>query len=134
MSALDHSQTNEPIDLSLMQLCRVRFRFIIGNTKSSRMSKLFFVYCNKWSALMVKVQANKDITVYEYLPALRKLITKDTKVSDIIQYVEHFNSEELNMLMNAQPLFNIAPLDLKCYILAVLGLRPFHFETKIESV
>jgi hypothetical protein len=89
---------------------------------------------NKWSTLMKRVLSYRLDNVYDDLPELRELITKDTKVVDVLKYSDFISTEDLNLLLNAQPLFNIAPVDLKAYILAVFGLRSYHLSTKLESV
>ena len=108
-------------------LYRVQFRFILDNTKSSVASKLFYVYVKKWSALMKYVLSNRTFEMYEDLSLLRKVISKDIKVVDVIEkYNNHLSEKGSNLLIEAQPLFNLAPVDLKAFILSVMGLKSYH--------
>jgi len=118
------SSSNE--DISNQQLFRIQFRFILGENHSYEMSRLFFVYKKPWSILMSKVLSSRNVSIYDYLPELRRLISKDITVTDLIPYLDYFDPDEFQSLVDAQALFNHAPKDLKCYVVAVLGLRPHH--------
>lgn len=114
------------MNLSNKTLVKVQFRFVLGEQNSTNISKLFFVYVQPWSQLMKHVLSWKSDDIYADLPEMRKVIKKDFRVMDVLPYAQYFNPDELKMLIAAQPLFNIAPVDLKAYILAILGLKSHH--------
>ena len=119
---------------SNQSLYRVQFRFILDNQKSPLASKLFYVYKEKWSTLMKYVLSNRTFELYSDLHHLRKLITKETKVLDIVDnYSDFLNKEGLSLLIEAQPLFNISPIDLKAFILEVIGLRSYHISKNLVN-
>jgi len=108
-------------------LVRVQFRFILGDVKSPSTSRLFTNYSDKWSSLMNYVLALKDGRLYDDLPELRKLIKEDTTVADLIDCCDPiFKKVAMDKLVKAAPLFNIAPVDLKSFILATLGLKSYN--------
>lgn len=121
------------IELNQTQLLyRIQFRFILDNPKSPMTSKLFHVYVKKWSILMKYILSNRTFELYSDLHILRKLLHKDIKVTDIIEkYSAYLNKEGLNFLIEAQPLFNISPIDLKAFVLAVIGLRSYHIKPSL---
>lgn len=126
MSQVSNQNNLSEEDISNQQLFRVQFRFILGQHHSYEMSRLFFVYKKPWSILMSKILSSRNTSIYDYLPELRKLIDKDLTVTDLVKYLDYFDLDEFQLLTDAQPLFNRSPKDLKCYIVAVLGLRPHH--------
>lgn len=113
-------------------LYRIQFRFILDNPRSPVTSKLFHVYVKKWSSLMKYILTNRTYEMYEDLHILRKVLDRNIKVVDIIdKYGQYLNKEGLNYLIEAQPLFNISPLDLKAFVLAVIGLKSYHINPKL---
>lgn len=116
------------------QLYKIQFRFSLGKNTDPDLSKLLYVYRAKWSTLMKVVLKNRSFHVYDFLPELRKLITNDTKVVDLLNYSQVFDVDEFRLLLDAQPLFNISPVDLKVFILACMGLRPYHLQKPVENI
>lgn len=110
-------------------LCRIQFRFVLGDVDSPSTSRLFYVYKDKWSRLMSYVLSKKDNRIYDDLPELRKVLPNDVSVIDILKFSDFLDQEGLRLLVEAQALFNLAPRDLKSYILAVFGLRAWNFDS-----
>lgn len=106
-------------------LARVQFRFVLGEIRSYETSKTFFVYKEKWSKFMKYVLDRRNYVNEVSLSEVRKLIPKDISVIDIINnYSDNLDPHGLEMLVSAQPLFNLSPKDLKVFILVALGLKP----------
>lgn len=102
---------------------RVRFRILIDpSRKSTNARKIMVSYRDKFSAFMSSASTTK-LTKEDYndLPLLHELLSNDTTMADIVQAV--MSSKKSNELMSIAPVFDIAPMELKAFILLTSGIR-----------
>lgn len=103
-------------------------RFIIDipfGTKEQK-TKIISLYGKRFYELIREVKNKKYFSLdYVYLPKIRDLVKRFKTLDTLIPSLKENNIPETSLLkiLEVGPMFNLAPLDLKAYILLGLGLR-----------
>ena len=98
----------------------VKFKAVI---QGENVSKLFGMYAGKWKSLLsfvFSIPRNRD--TYTRVEQVKQCTSRDSlTVDQVIEDVTKINDDGARYLLDCAPLFDVAPYDLKVYILAVLG-------------
>lgn len=106
---------------------RVKFRFLISK-HGTNLDLLMPVYGTKFSALMNEVLHTKLTQLdYDDLPNLREHVSPHSKITDYTDVLDNVLVEKKRLLLDATPMFNLVPEDLKAFILLAVGVRSSHF-------
>lgn len=109
----------------------VNFRIFIRDNRG-----IFPRYQRKFSCLMKEVsERGSKLSEYDYddLPLLRKALSNATSIQDIPEIFEVIPPGDVSKLLNASPIFEIAPIDLKAHILMSLGVRSYHIKKSMKA-
>ena len=113
---------------------RVRFRILIDpRRKSSSARRVMTNYRGKFSSFMTgasSVKFTKDD--YRDLPSLHECLSHDTKLDDIVEAV--VDSKKASDLMSIAPIFDLAPLELKSFILMSCGVRSSSVKKCLKNI
>lgn len=113
-------------------MVRVRFRFALG--KTPRVRQLMQTYSGKFSSLM-RTCASRRMTPQDYtrLALLRRQLPPHATVGMLVdRLVERTPLPSLRLLLDAAPVFDLAPPDLQSYILVALGCV-FEDDSHVET-
>lgn len=110
-----------------MSNIKVRFILEIPFKDKETKTKYLTHYGEKFFSLVKEAKSKKYLALdYGYLPGLRKLLNQTKSVEQLIPHLESsLSKENMFKLLEVSPMFNLAPIDLKAYILLSLGLRKF---------
>ena len=99
----------------------IHTRFLF--TDSEKYLEISGTYSEKWSLLMHAVMSvTTTKKTYECLSLVKKAYRdRNFLASDVIEELLKVNEDAARKLLDAAPLYDISPYDLKCYILAVFG-------------
>ena len=109
----------------------VNFRIFIRDSRG-----IFPRYQRKFSCLMKEVSdRGSRLSEYDYddLPLLREILSGSTSIQDIPEIFEIIRPEDVSKLLDASPVFEIAPTDLKAHILMSLGVRSYHIKKSMKA-
>lgn len=96
--------------------------------------KLFNFYLKPWNNFMtVFSRLPKGRPQHLEMPALREVVPIAVKLEDLLQLFHRKNTNIHRLLMDIGPMFDLAPHDLKVYILAVCGVSATEFTNYIEE-
>lgn len=104
----------------------VRFIIDIPFDSKEQKTKIITLYGKKFYELIREVKSKKYFPLdYDYLPRIRGLVSRFKSLDSMIPSLKANNLPESSLLkvLEVGPMFNLAPLDLKAYILLGLGLR-----------
>lgn len=109
------------------RLPQVKFRMDIVAFGESR-TKLLELYKEKLGTLMREaLDARLNSLDYEDLPALREAIRKNGKLQDISSVVfKQVGDVKFKVLLDAAPIFNVCPIEMRAFVLLALGVRSAH--------
>lgn len=97
----------------------ITFRFKFN---TSDPYKLLKVYKEKWRTLMgYSFSIPRDEKTYDRLRKVHSTTEREFKASDIIYQLTEVNSDGARLMLDCAVLFDAAPYDLRCFILAALG-------------
>jgi hypothetical protein len=104
---------------------RVKFIIEINYASREQKDKLSPLYAARFTELVREAKGRKYLAMdYATLPALRVLVRSLPTLDLLVPRVQDRMPEEnLVRLLSVAPLFNMAPADLKAYVLMSLGLR-----------
>lgn len=104
---------------------RVKFRVKVVGSRDTK--KLMKVYGTKFSTLMSHcLSVSLSQLDYEDLPNIRKKLSTCTTISELSEPLTHASPSIKRMILDAGPIFNDAPRDLKAFILLAAGIRSHH--------
>jgi hypothetical protein len=103
----------------------VRFIIDIHFLSKEQKTKLLSLYGEKFFLLIKEIKAKKYFSLdYEYLPKIRILLSKHKNLEQLMPVLQDKLPEEnLLKVLEVGPLFNLAPINLRSFMLLGLGLR-----------
>lgn len=99
----------------------ITFRFKLLNVNRKTLKE----YSEQWSMLLSHAFAiARNVETYEALSQIKKNYSRDFKLKDLHpDSFARLTNAELRLLFDVSPVFDQSPYDLRCYILAILGVR-----------
>jgi len=106
----------------------IKWRFVIEDKKNTDIRKkdaLFRFYMPRWSDFMKEINDNHRLSREQQreLPFLRNCIPSTISTSDVINLLNDKNTRLSRLLIEAAPIFDVVPHDLKVYIISAFGVK-----------
>lgn len=103
----------------------IRFIVDIPFPDKTVKTKLLTLYGKKFFLLVKEIKNKKYFSLdYEYLPQIRRLLYQYKNLEQLVPSLQNSLPEEnLLKVLEVGPLFNLAPVNLKAFLLLGLGLR-----------
>ena len=106
----------------------IRWRFVLEDRRNTDIRKreaLFRYYIPKWSDFMKEINEKYRLSRDQQreLPLLRRCVPSNIKLSDLINLLDQKNPTLARLLIEAAPIFEVAPHDLKCHIISAFNIN-----------